>query len=173
MSPLATVVQPPLKANSQADGLGYNPRCLSRDISLQSANKTRDEVVDALIRDQKDIDSFQTVFGGEFAKGNMSVHVGGHRTIGGDAGSDFINSPADPAFFPHHAMVDCVYWTWQNQDLATRKVAIAGGTLGYGDGGVQGTLRDTLTLGPYVGMSNITSQHALSTIGGPFCYVYA
>lgn len=173
MGPLATVVQPPPKANPQADGLGYNPRCLSRDISLQSANETRDEVVAALIRGQRDIDSFQIVFGGEFAKGKMGAHVGGHNTIGGDAGSDFINSPADPAFFPHHAMVDRVYWTWQNQDLAARRLAIAGGTLGYGDGGAKGTLRDTLTLGPYVGMPNITIQDALSTIGGPFCYVYA
>ena len=173
MGPLATVVQPAPKANPQADGLGYNPRCLSRDISLQSANETRDDVVAALIRDHKDIESFQTVFGGEFAKGKMGAHVGGHNTIGGDAGSDFINSPADPAFFPHHAMVDRVYWTWQNLDLKTRRNTIAGGTLGVGDGGPKGTLQDILTLGKYTGFPNITIENAMSTIGGPFCYVYA
>ncbi|KAH7092283.1 hypothetical protein FB567DRAFT_576707 [Paraphoma chrysanthemicola] len=173
MGPLAAVSQPPPKPNPQADGLGYNPRCLSRDISLQSANETRDDVVAALITNQKDIDSFQTVFGGEFAKGKMGPHVGGHNTIGGDAGSDFINSPADPAFFPHHAMVDRVYWTWQNLDLATRKNAIAGGTSGVGDGGPRGALDDILTLGNYVGVENITIRDAQSTIAGPFCYVYA
>jgi tyrosinase len=50
------------------------------------------------------------VYQGEFEKNFMGVHTGGHYTIGGDAGSDFYNSPADPAFFPHHGMIDRVWW---------------------------------------------------------------
>jgi tyrosinase len=103
----------------------------------------------------------------------MAAHVGGHNTIEGNAGSDLINSPADPAFFPHHTMVDRVYWTWHHLDLAKRKDAVAGGTLGVGDGGAAGTLDDILTLGDYVGVNNITIRDAMSTIRGLFCYVYA
>lgn len=91
-----------LPKNPQADGLGYNPRCLRRDISLQAANATSDYEVSSLIKNHNDIASFQRVYQGEFAEGRMGVHTGGHYTIGGDAGSDFYNSPADPAFFPHH-----------------------------------------------------------------------
>lgn len=91
-----------LPKNPQADGLGYNPRCLSRDISLQAANATSDYEVVSLIKNHTDIATFQSVYQGEFAEGRMGVHTGGHYTIGGDAGSDFYNSPADPAFFPHH-----------------------------------------------------------------------
>jgi len=173
MGPVAAVSLPTPPSNPQADGLGYNPRCLSRDISLQSAAETRDDIVAALIRDNTTIADFQTVLGGEFAQGKMGPHVGGHNTIGGDAGSDFINSPADPAFFPHHAMVDRVYWTWQNMDLESRKEAIAGGVSGVGDGGARGTLDDVITLGEYVGFGNVTIREAMSTVGGPFCYVYA
>jgi tyrosinase len=38
-----------------------------------------------------------------------------------------------------------------------------------------GTLEDTLTLGPMFQdtFPNITIGDALSTIGGPFCYIYA
>lgn len=70
-------------------------------------------------------------------------------------------------------MVDRVYWTWQNLDLEHRKDAIAGGTSGVGDGGPKGTLEDVLTLGGNVGVGNITIRDAMSTLGGPFCYVYA
>ncbi|KAI4649041.1 uncharacterized protein J4E78_008559 [Alternaria triticimaculans] len=173
LGPLAAVSLPPPRPNPQPNGLGYNPRCLSRDISLQSASETRDSVVAALIRNNTTITSFQTVLGGEFAQGKMGPHVGGHNTIGGDAGSDFINSPADPAFFAHHAMVDRVYWTWQNLDLEGRKEAIAGGTSGVGDPGEPGTLEDVITLGEWVGVGNVTIREAMSTVGGPFCYVYA
>ncbi|KAI4682793.1 uncharacterized protein J4E84_007258 [Alternaria hordeiaustralica] len=173
LGPLAAVSLPPPTPNPQPNGLGYNPRCLSRDISLQSSAETRDSVVAALIKDNTTITSFQTVLGGEFAQGKMGPHVGGHNTIGGDAGSDFINSPADPAFFAHHAMVDRVYWTWQNLDLEARKEAIAGGTSGVGDGGEPGTLEDVITLGEWVGVGNVTIRGAMSTVGGPLCYVYA
>lgn len=128
MGPLQTMLKVPggIPPNSQANGLGYNPRCLSRDINLQAANSTSDFEVSSLIQ-IKDIARFQTVYQGEFAKNFMGVHTvglpsntchawiltyiqGGHYTIGGDAGSDFYNSPADPAFFPHHGMIDRVWW---------------------------------------------------------------
>lgn len=108
MGPLQSMLQIPggLPKNPQADGLGYNPRCLRRDISLQAANATSDYEVVNLIKNNKDIATFQAVYQGEFAKGSMGVHTGGHYTMGGDAGSDFFNSPADPAFYPHHVSMN-------------------------------------------------------------------
>jgi tyrosinase len=116
MGPIQTMLQIPggLPKNPRADGLGYNPRCLRRDISLQAANATSDHEVTNLIKNYKDIAAFQSKYQGAFAQGRMGVHTGDHYTMGGDAGSDFYNSPADPAFFPHHAMIDRVWWIWQN-----------------------------------------------------------
>lgn len=69
-------------------------------------------------------------------------------------------------------MVDYVWGTWQNLDLAARQNAIAGGTK-FGGGGANATINDVLTLGEYVGAPNITIKDAMSTLAGPFCYIYA
>lgn len=174
MGPLQSMLKIPggLTPNPQADGLGYNLRCLRRDISLQSSNETRDEAVSALIKNHNNIADFQSVYQGEFSQGKMGVHTGGHYPIGGDAGSDFYNSPADPAFFPHHGMIDRVWWTWQNLDLAKRQNAIADGTV-VGGGGANATLNDTLSVGKYVGAPDIKIADAMGTLAGPFCYIYA
>ena len=102
----------------------------------------------------------------------MSVHSGGHYTVGGDAGTDFYNSPADPYFFLHHTMVDRVWWIWQNQDLEKRTNVIAG-TLTFLNRppSRNATLQDPMTL-THVGVPNITVADAVSTLGGPFCYIY-
>ncbi|KAI8942273.1 hypothetical protein NX059_000352 [Plenodomus lindquistii] len=174
MGPVQSVLKIPggLPPNPQADGLGYNPRCLRRDISVQAANATTDEAVSALIKNHHDIAEFQRVYQGEFPEGSMGVHAGGHYVVGGDAGGDFYNSPADPYFFPHHAMIDRVWWTWQNLDLKKRQNAVAGGTTLSGEA-ANTTLHDPVTLGAYVGVPNITIADAMSTMAGPFCYIYA
>jgi tyrosinase len=140
-------------------------------MSLQSYFETRDEAVSDLIKNYTDIARFQRVYQGEFAEGKMGVHTGGHCTIGGDAGFDFYNSPADPAFFPHHGMIDRVWWTWQNPDLKNQQNALVGGTI-IGGMGPNATLNHTLSLGSYVGSKNITIKDAMSTLAGPFCYIY-
>lgn len=78
MGPLQTMLKVPggMPPNPQANGLGYNPRCLSRDINLQAANSTSDFEVSSLIQ-IKDIARFQTVYQGEFAKNFMGVHTVG------------------------------------------------------------------------------------------------
>ncbi|CBX97525.1 hypothetical protein IAQ61_007066 [Plenodomus lingam] len=173
LGPLLSLLKIPdgLPPNPQADGLGYNPRCLRRDISTQASNETSDKAVAALIKNNPNIADFQRVYQGEFALGRMGVHTGGHYTIGGDAGSDFFNSPADPAFWPHHGMIDRVWWIWQNLDLKNRQTAVAG-KRGFGDTGENTLINDTITLGDYIGAPNITIGDAMSTMAGPFCYIY-
>ncbi|KAI4660374.1 uncharacterized protein J4E78_005077 [Alternaria triticimaculans] len=164
-----------LKPNPQADGLGYNPRCLSRDVNKHSAYESRDEVITELIKNSKDILTFQNRMQGDYPNKYMGVHTAGHYTVGGDAGSDFFNSPSDPAFYFHHAQIDRTWWIWQNQDLKNRRNAIDGTiTFLNSPPSRNGTLNDTLTLGPMLQdtFENITIKDAMSTLGGPFCYIY-
>jgi tyrosinase len=86
LGPIQTTVKG-VKANPQADGLGYNPRCLSRGMNTQASNETRDELVVDLIKNYPDILSFQNKMQ-NFTLGVMGVHNGGHYTIGGDSGMD-------------------------------------------------------------------------------------
>ncbi|KAI4912816.1 hypothetical protein J4E90_006222 [Alternaria incomplexa] len=174
LGPIATKVTG-IKPNPQADGLGYNPRCINRDVNKNSAYLSRDEVITELLENSNDILTFQNRMQGDFPNRYLGVHSAGHYTVGGDAGSDFFNSPADPAFYFHHAQIDRTWWIWQNQDLENRRNAVDGTiTFNNDPPSRKGTLNDTLTLGPMLqdAFGNITIKDAMSTLGGPFCYIY-
>ncbi|KAF2018019.1 Di-copper centre-containing protein [Aaosphaeria arxii CBS 175.79] len=158
--------------NPSPDGLGHNPRCIKRDLSVQSALEARDEYITDLIKDSANISAFQDTFQNPNYE-RLSVHLGGHNIISGDAGSDFFNSPSDPFFWFHHASVDRTWWIWQNQDIDSRRFTIAG-TLTFMNNPPtrNATLDDIMTMGEFVGGSNITVANASSTLAGPFCYVY-
>lgn len=82
-----------------------------------------------------------------------------------------VTSYSDPYFFFHHAQIDRVYWIWQNQDLETRLTSIAGTiTILNEPPSRNGTLDDLIDLG--VNNGPITIRSAMSTLGGPFCYIY-
>ena len=72
-------------------------------------------------------------------------------------------------------MIDRVWWIWQNQDLEKRRNQLMG-TLTFNDNppSRNGTLEDVLSLGSMFEETfpNITNGDAMSTVGGPFCYVY-
>jgi len=53
--------------NPQADGLGYNPKCLGRDVSKEAAYGSRDEEIMALITGNDNILDFQNRMQGDFA----------------------------------------------------------------------------------------------------------
>ena len=158
--------------NPRADGLGYNPRCLRRDISENAAVSTRTNATVSLLTQHSTIADFQTYLQGVFDKGILGVHGGGHFTIGGDPGGDFFSSSGDPAFWLHHANVDRIWWIWQNQDLAKRQNAIAGQTHMMGDG-VPTTLNDDQHF--QVNAPSVKLKDLMSTTGGlngQFCYIY-
>ncbi|KAI9641430.1 hypothetical protein NHQ30_010237 [Ciborinia camelliae] len=79
--------------NPRADGFGYNPRCLRRDVNVHSAAVTQTNYTYDLITNPSNADIywFQTVMQGLFSIGEWGVHTGGHFTIGGDPGGDFAN----------------------------------------------------------------------------------
>lgn len=173
LSPVFTDVP----ANPQADGLGYNPRCLRRDVGAYAAKTaSTDANSTALIAGNPFISDFQTVMQGDFANGKLGVHTAGHFWAGGDPGGDIFASPGDPWFWLHHAQIDRTWWIWQNQDITARASARGNNSLG-------GTitlnnlppsrntrLNDTISLG--INAEDILISDALSTTTGPFCYIY-
>jgi tyrosinase len=166
-----STIWPNIPPNPQADGLGYNPRCLSRELSPQAAMNATDDRIASLIERSQDIKTFQDVMQNVVA-GDLGLHGTGHYMIGGDANGDLYNSPSDAAFFMHHSMIDLVWWVWQTLDLKARQNDIAG-TVTFMNltPSRNATLDDMLELG-YAGSPQIPIRSAMSTTGGPFCYVY-
>ncbi|KAI1877344.1 hypothetical protein JX265_003352 [Neoarthrinium moseri] len=170
---------PDVPANPQADGLGYNPRCLRRDVNVHAARETAVNYTERLIEDSPDVLTFQTVMNGRAELGEWGVHTAGHFTIGGDPGGDFFVAPGDPVFYLHHGMIDRVYWIWQmlgeGDEGLERRLRDVGGTITPGNSppSRNGTADDVLDLG--VLGESVRLGDALDTMGGidgAFCYVY-
>lgn len=69
-------------------------------------------------------------------------------------------------------MIDRTWSIWQTQDLANRLAVISGGTSMMGGGRAQ-SLDDVVDLG-VVGIAGARYKirELVSTVDGPFCYVY-
>jgi len=154
-------------------GLDYNPRCLKRDVGPSTATRfTNLTAVVDLILDHNDIWDFEMVMQGVPGSGNIGVHGGGHYTIAGDPGSDLFVSPGDPAFYLHHGQIDRVWWIWQNLDPWQRTNAISGtGTYLNEPPSANTTLETVINIG-YAGGTDIAMSELMSTVAGPFCYIY-
>ncbi|KAF3930659.1 Tyrosinase [Dactylella cylindrospora] len=165
---------PEIPFNPQFDGLGYNPRCLRRDIGFQAARMSSNDWNSTyLINNFNEIGAFQDFMQGTFLRGGLElgVHTAGHFWVGGDPGGDFSASPGDPYFYLHHAQIDRTWWIWQNQDPKVRYKAVGGTiTILNTPPSRNATLDDPLDLG--INAPVITIGDALSTIDGPFCYIY-
>jgi tyrosinase len=156
-----------------AGGRSYNPRCLRRDISKRvSMFATSDTNVTDLITNNNDYTSFQRALEATPGRtGITGIHFGGHYTYGGDPGGDFFTSPGDPVFWLHHAAIDRTWWTWQNLKPEIRTWEV-GMTVTMNDipPGRRGTLDDGIDLGINGGEWRV--RDLVSSLGGPFCYVY-
>jgi tyrosinase len=166
-------VMPNVPNNPQSNGLGYNPRCLRRDVNVHAAAATTTNWTVSLINSNNNIADFQNDMQG-FANKGIGVHTGGHYTIGGDPGGDFYASPGDPAFYLHHGGIDRTWWLWQGQDLKNRLNAIAGTiTMGNNPASRNGQLSDVQDFAWLGGAPTLGSL--LTTMGGnggEFCYLY-
>ncbi|KAL2862820.1 tyrosinase family protein [Aspergillus lucknowensis] len=171
LGPLAVTLHIPGLKPQNGTGLEYNPRCLRRDINVDSASWTTvDHVVD-LIENYTDIVAFQNRMQGDFATGYLGIHGGGHYTISGDPAGDFFASPGDPAFYLHHAAIDRVFWTWQNLDPDDRTLVVGGSTVLSGDADAPDATLDDMQYFNVLAPDR-TIRELLDTTGGPFCYVY-
>ncbi|KAH7310934.1 hypothetical protein BKA65DRAFT_600992 [Rhexocercosporidium sp. MPI-PUGE-AT-0058] len=149
----------------------YNPRCLKRDISpYASSTWTTTPQIITLVS-TRGVKAFQDNINGDFAAGNLGIHSAGHYTIGGDPGSDFFQSPGDPVFYLHHAMVDRTYWIHQNLNLPGSLTDLDGTLTVFNNPPTRNTtLDDLLGMGPLA--PEIKIRDAMSSLGGPFCYIY-
>ncbi|KAK1514570.1 uncharacterized protein CCOS01_13851 [Colletotrichum costaricense] len=155
--------------------LTYNPRCLKRDltteVNLLFANVTA--VLSNILQPQNVYD-FQMQMQGVPGSGNIGIHGGGHYSLGGDPGRDVFTSPGDPVFYLHHSMIDRVWWMWQMLSPQVRQYGATAlsGTNTFLDQppSANTTMDDVLQYG-WVGES-LKIRDALSTVAGPFCYVY-
>ncbi|KAG8626321.1 hypothetical protein KVT40_005266 [Elsinoe batatas] len=100
------------------------------------------------------------------------LHTAGHYIVGGAPGGDFYTSPGDPYFWLHHAMIDRVWWIWQNQvtDGSREEVVAGTRTMNNRPPSGEATLEDEVELG-MLGKGRRLGE-LVRTTGGPFCYVY-
>ncbi|SPO00297.1 related to monophenol monooxygenase (tyrosinase) [Cephalotrichum gorgonifer] len=156
--------------------LAYNPRCLSRSLT-DEVNKKYSNVTAILnlLLKSKTINDFQMTMQGVPGSGNIGVHGGGHYSLGGDPGRDVYTSPGDPVFYLHHSQIDRMWWTWQMLSPSSRI---------YSDSAIFGTntfmnmppsadttLDDIIEFG-YAASPPLRIGDLLTTLDGPFCYVY-
>ncbi|KAK9418395.1 hypothetical protein SUNI508_08122 [Seiridium unicorne] len=80
---------PDVPANPQTDGLGYNLRCLKRDVNVHAARETTTNYTENLIAHSNNVYWFQTIMNGRAEIGEWGVHTAGQFTIGGDPGRGF------------------------------------------------------------------------------------
>ncbi len=169
------------------NGLDYNPRCLSRDLSLVWSNNTKPTHVVSLISGCADLGCFDTVL--EALDG---VHAGGHFTIGG-IGLDAFASAGDPAFYLHHTQVDRLWTIWQNLNAPNRTRQVYGTSTAFngefhficssfkGSSVLMGRMllvppSPNVTLNTDIDFGILAPQQPVSSlvssIDGPFCYMY-
>lgn len=155
--------------------LGYNPRCLRRDLNSYSLTTwmTLENLLNVTVGPASPtIELFQNELQGRFADEFLGMHASGHFAANGDA-SDFFSSPTDPSFFLHHSMIDRMYWLWQALHLDDAEDIAGTVTVLNNPPSRDAVKEDTLDLG--VNADIITIGDALSPVGGggsPFCYVY-
>jgi len=174
LGPRLQLAMTDIAPNPQTDGLGYDPRCLRRDINKKAAVWTTTERIYELITENKNMHWFQTVMEGQFPEGKYGVHAGGHFTISGDPGGDFYVSPADPAFYVHHTQLDRLWWIWQIQDLEKRLLDLAKTrTMRNSPPSEPGTLDDLTNMGVLGGDVPVRDlMNTMGGMGGKLCYIY-
>jgi tyrosinase len=176
LGPLAPSVDTNLKVpkNPRSDGYGYNPRCLRRDVNNYFTTRSSRPIdIANHIKSTSDIEVFETTLQKD-TQSAFSLHTGGHYSIWGDPGGDFYVSPAEPTFWLHHGQIDRHWWVWQNQDPANRVQQYKGGTIMMQPSSPRGKITDIQELSVVApkGFGGIASTQLVSTLGGPFCYIY-
>lgn len=165
--------QPGGNITGLANPLDYNPRCLSRDLTTEVLKRYANyTAILELITGNDNILDFETDVQGRPDSGSIGVHGAGHYAMGGDPGRDADASPGEPGFWHHHGMIDRVWWIWQSLDLEKRQNAIAGTGTYLNDPPSPNITKDTVVTIGYANGGPISMGQLMSTVSGPFCYVY-
>ncbi|KAI1331101.1 Di-copper centre-containing protein [Xylariaceae sp. FL0255] len=153
--------------------LGYNPHCLSRDLSNYTATHwlTLENILNVTIgKASASVYDFQNELQGRFPDLFLGLHTAGHGVMGGVSG-DLFSSPVDPVFFLHHSMIDRTYWIWQA--LHPKQADTIAGTLTLLNNppSRNTSVDDVLIMGTLSASPKI--KEVLDTLGGtPLCYYY-
>jgi tyrosinase len=176
-------------------GLGYNPRCLTRDLHPEWTNHTKPtDIVDAFTACGDDLGCLDTN-----AEGAIGFHTSGHFAVGGIMMDPWV-SPQDPVFFLHHAQVDRLWSVWQGLDPGKRIQHVYGTQTAFNrescslsilycyqnlpfqnkhmliyvtdsePPSANVTLESELDYGRLAGKQRV--KDVVSTVDGPFCYAY-
>ncbi|KAH9821058.1 hypothetical protein DFH28DRAFT_1050679 [Melampsora americana] len=150
----------------------YNPRCITRDLSnFIAKNYQKESLILKLILNSKNILEFQNDLQLNDDGDLMGLHPAGHFVFSGDPSIDIFVSPGEPMFYLHHAMVDKVWWVWQNLNPNERTYVIAGTqTMFNHPPSRESSLDDLIDLGYNAGP--IRLRDLMSTIQGPLNYIY-
>lgn len=106
-------------------GLGYNPRCLRRDISLEFSKLTKPTDVTTLLESCQDLECLDRRM-----EDLQGLHSVGHFVVG-NLMMDAWASTGDPVFWLHHANVDRVWGIWQNLNPKNRTFQVYGTGTGF------------------------------------------
>ncbi|WYZ39601.1 hypothetical protein EsH8_III_001515 [Colletotrichum jinshuiense] len=176
LGPVALDLPGGVSASNPEGPLAYNPRCLKRDLTTE-INRAYSNITAVLsnILQPQNVYDFQMQMQGVPGGGSIGIHGGGHYALGGDPGRDVFTSPGDPAFYFHHAMIDRVWWMWQMlspQERQYGETALSGTSTFLNEPpSANTTMEDYLEYG-WVGGNPLKIGDAMSTVAGPFCYVY-
>ncbi|KAI0862673.1 Di-copper centre-containing protein [Xylaria cubensis] len=154
------------------DHLGYNPHCLSRDLSAFTAVNwlTLENIMNVTVgAASQSVLAFQNELQGRFADGFLGLHTAGHGVMGGVSG-DLYGSPVDPVFFLHHAMVDRLYWLWQALHPSLARTIEGTLTLFNEPPSRNTSTCDLIDLG--VNAPSLKIANVLDTLGSDLCYIY-
>ncbi|SPQ26437.1 88c663b0-d9d2-428b-889e-92a8e620b601 [Thermothielavioides terrestris] len=151
-------------------GLGYNPRCLTRDLSPEFSKGTRPSAVTALVDGCKDdlgcVNEEMDMAGGVPG----GIHASGHWQVGLHA-LDVYASPSDPVFWLHHTQVDRVWTIWQGQNIEGRTRQVWGTSTAANIPPTPNVTLDTMmdfgVLGPAKSIRQLVSP-----VEGEYCYMY-
>ncbi|KAB5571726.1 hypothetical protein GE09DRAFT_1200741 [Coniochaeta sp. 2T2.1] len=146
------------------DGLGYNPRCLTRDLSLVYSNNCRPTNASALIAESKDLAAVNK----ELDTSPMGIHGAGHFVMDPVAMGVY-SSPNDPAFWLHHANVDRLWAIWHGQDLHDRVHQVWGTRTSSNVPPSENVALDTQINFGVVGEPLVD---VVSSVDGDLCYMY-
>jgi tyrosinase len=78
-------------------------------------------------------------------------------------------------FWLHHAMVDRTWWIWQNQKPIERAFLVNGTRTMFNDPpSGQSTMEDIINMAYVTPVDSPTyaMKHHVSSLGGPYCYIY-
>lgn len=149
----------------------YVPSCLTRDlnqfVAMTWTNET--DVTEAV--HSPDAASFELALNGIIGGSSLGIHSAAHFSIGGPMDSIHV-SPQDPIWYPLHAMIDHVYWSWQIQNPSIADTLSGTMTAINIPPSPNVTLTSIEPTWGYFDESQIMVGELVSTTSGPFCYQY-